>query len=1480
MLHGLVPPHPGPLVAITTVKADLGVTLALGLLVAVPTVIVAGPLFGRLAARWVDATPPTALMAELDEEKSDEEAARRPTFGLTVGTVLPLVVLMLGKAIADVRLDEGSTVRTVLDGIGTPLFALLVAVLVAMFTLGRPAGFGRKRISAAVAESLPPIAGILLIVGAGGGFKQTLIDAGVGKTITQAANGAHFSALLLGRLVAVGIRPATGSATLATISAAGIRRRHEHVAHGAARPGHRVGLAVLLPCQRRGILAGQGVLRDERRPDDQDLVLHGDHHLGGLDGLCPPAEPGPVTVPAGKASPCDPRPRRVLLTERPSMCAERIRGRPTMPHHLAEDRLRGVLGTGEPLGGRLRSALERAYGADLGRLRIHTGETGDRIARAFAAEAVTIGADLFFASGAYAPGSRAGLELLAHEVAHAVGQSGPRLPCTAGASVSSPGDACEAEADSLARGFARGAVTPGLRRVRTLEDSEQLVAQRHASWEHRLLGDALPADLDAITKRAADRPEKLEELRDFLEMWREDPDGVTPEAIKARHPGIRTLRLGGSGLLVTYGELNTLADYLADPAALDAQPKRILEPLLQAVRQESFHHVTRLLGGGRKGRFENSVVANTGWGFADLLLQSMALDRLTEGIGPNGVDHYGAVVGRNACHFAPGSWYRWEQYHLIARDHAEQAYYARDAAHRERLAYLAWINHGYADHFLHDSFAAGHLINKTLVMQWFVEWAATGLGRLMPVADWKMVKTMTSARQGGLAARGLYDGFLDPSRRPLARDPQTADEQWSARRRMDVAGVTADGTRSQADAYKHYLTFVKNAGVQVSSGVLHDHYTRTGLTVASAAHPAPFEIYGDCTMMDGGDGVRIASETAHLSQASIGELIDRGTTGITTAQIFNRFPTLVRQGDAMLTLEQWNDAQRGRAEKLFRAPKIAAIRAAVTRIPKISRDVAGGWRWESCRGEATDIAVGGDGVVWAISRTPAPDKNGCTVQRLRDGLWEPMGGAGTRIAVDGAGTAWTVDGDGAIRRRDGGAWTPVTCDGIPVGVSAAGEPVSGASDIGAGADGSVWVTGRAVHGDGHPVLRWNGARWERAEGSAVAVSVAPTGLPWIAGGSGAISRMRTGGPLGSGWSALPGSAADIAVSTGVAPAAWTAGSGGIHAWNGLGWDRIRGRAARIAAGPDGTPWTVDADGAVRHLVPADVSRVAFSTPDGGATRGRVRRRRWISVPRRHGGDRRLHRPEPGHRRQERRPRPLDPDGHRQCLLRLHDHRRRSGAQGPAGRHALPEIRRRARHGVPARPVPVRPPASHPALRQRPAGHQGDPLGVRTQAGSDASASASCTDSRTSSSPLRSSRSVPPHSGQVASSRSDIVVRPHGRHARRTGSMTTSRWAPSARVPSETMMNAWFSAGSLMCSRTPARTRARRTRRPSARRSMAFRTASAIPSSCMTYMSLIFRYRFRSGIAVTISTASPAKAAPVSRRFSMVPSSLARRPQPP
>jgi len=237
-LHGLIPPHPGPLLAISAVHADLGVTLALGILVALPTVAIGGPLFSLLAARWVPVgAPQRAGGIELsggDGNTAGRDAAagieaegrrRTPSFAVTVGTILFPVVLMLGKALVDIIITDTKNppeVRVVFDFIGEPLVALTLAVLVALGTFGYAVGFTGSQLSKKIGDSVGPVAAVILIVGAGGGFKQSLIGAGVGDSVAKWANGAHISVLVLGYLIAVALRLATGSATVATVTAAGI----------------------------------------------------------------------------------------------------------------------------------------------------------------------------------------------------------------------------------------------------------------------------------------------------------------------------------------------------------------------------------------------------------------------------------------------------------------------------------------------------------------------------------------------------------------------------------------------------------------------------------------------------------------------------------------------------------------------------------------------------------------------------------------------------------------------------------------------------------------------------------------------------------------------------------------------------------------------------------------------------------------------------------------------------------------------------------------------------------------------------------------------------------------------------------------------------------------------------------------------------------------------------------------------------------
>jgi GntP family gluconate:H+ symporter len=226
VLHGLIPPHPGPLIAIAALKAQLGITLALGLLVAIPTVALCGPLFSHVAARWVPVgAPETAGGVDTRTERAaSDEVKRPPSFAVTLTTILFPVVLMLLKALADVIWDSDphNRARIIVDFIGEPLVALFLAVVLASITFGYAVGFDSKAISDRIGAALPPIAGIILIVGAGGGFKQTLIGSGLGDSIGKAAHNSGISVVLIAYLLAVAIRLATGSATVATTTVAGL----------------------------------------------------------------------------------------------------------------------------------------------------------------------------------------------------------------------------------------------------------------------------------------------------------------------------------------------------------------------------------------------------------------------------------------------------------------------------------------------------------------------------------------------------------------------------------------------------------------------------------------------------------------------------------------------------------------------------------------------------------------------------------------------------------------------------------------------------------------------------------------------------------------------------------------------------------------------------------------------------------------------------------------------------------------------------------------------------------------------------------------------------------------------------------------------------------------------------------------------------------------------------------------------------------
>lgn len=219
VLHGLIPPHPGPLIAISALKANLGVTLGLGLLVAIPVLAISGPLLSKVLVKWVPIPPRTDFLGAPDAEARQ---GIKPRFGAALTVVLLPVILMLARTVVEVTKHDGSRWGAAIVFVGTPLIALSITVIAAMFVFGYSLKRSREEVNRIVSSALPPIAGILLIVAAGGGFKQTLVDSGIANTIAKGLSEAALPPLLAAWLMAVLIRLATGSATVATITASGV----------------------------------------------------------------------------------------------------------------------------------------------------------------------------------------------------------------------------------------------------------------------------------------------------------------------------------------------------------------------------------------------------------------------------------------------------------------------------------------------------------------------------------------------------------------------------------------------------------------------------------------------------------------------------------------------------------------------------------------------------------------------------------------------------------------------------------------------------------------------------------------------------------------------------------------------------------------------------------------------------------------------------------------------------------------------------------------------------------------------------------------------------------------------------------------------------------------------------------------------------------------------------------------------------------
>jgi GntP family gluconate:H+ symporter len=237
-MHGMVPPHPGPLTAIAGFKSNLGTTMIYGIICAIPAAILGGPVYARFIAPRMTVRPDrqlleqyTALSVEskgkmLDQiDASNYMAAtvEKPVSPVTsfIVVLLPML-MMLSHTLAETLFKKSVTLNKITGFVGEPIIALLIGLLVGIILLGYGRGADTKKIRDSLGASLKPIAGILLIIAGGGAFAKILVNSHVGDAIIHLSSGMKLSAIAVGWLIAALLSVTTGSATVGIVGATGL----------------------------------------------------------------------------------------------------------------------------------------------------------------------------------------------------------------------------------------------------------------------------------------------------------------------------------------------------------------------------------------------------------------------------------------------------------------------------------------------------------------------------------------------------------------------------------------------------------------------------------------------------------------------------------------------------------------------------------------------------------------------------------------------------------------------------------------------------------------------------------------------------------------------------------------------------------------------------------------------------------------------------------------------------------------------------------------------------------------------------------------------------------------------------------------------------------------------------------------------------------------------------------------------------------
>ncbi len=216
VVHCIVPPHPAAMAIALALKADVGKVIFYGLLVGLPATALAGPIYGHFLSKTNDLEVPEQYRCV--EPTPDEKL---PAFGITLFTILLPLLMMIGKTIIELVGDKNAAYMPIVNFLGSPITALFLAAILSYYVMGLKRGFSLGDLAKKTESAMGPMATIILVIGAAGAFNRVILDSGIGDVLKTVLTAIQISPLIMAWVIAIVMRFAIGSATVAMMTSAG-----------------------------------------------------------------------------------------------------------------------------------------------------------------------------------------------------------------------------------------------------------------------------------------------------------------------------------------------------------------------------------------------------------------------------------------------------------------------------------------------------------------------------------------------------------------------------------------------------------------------------------------------------------------------------------------------------------------------------------------------------------------------------------------------------------------------------------------------------------------------------------------------------------------------------------------------------------------------------------------------------------------------------------------------------------------------------------------------------------------------------------------------------------------------------------------------------------------------------------------------------------------------------------------------------------